>query len=179
MTRPGLEGIEVLLIDGNNLLHRVSGSAEPGAQRTLIPKLRGAIPPTIATVLMLDGHADSGTSRFERVGKGFDIRHSGSMSADDAILRLINDYPAPDRAEITIVSDDRALADRARALGARTQRLAWLENLIDVPHKAAGIGAGAPLPMPRSTEEREPWRPGRGATRKHGNPRRGRGCSSH
>lgn len=172
MTGRALDGIEVLLIDGNNLLHRVSGSAEPGAQRTLIPKLRGVIPATIATVMMLDGHADSGTSRSERVGKGFEIRHSGSMSADDAIVRLINGYPPPDRSEITVVSDDRALADRARTIGARTQRLAWLENLIDAQHKTVGIGAGAPPPAPRAEDEREPWRPGRGATRKHGNAKR-------
>ena len=118
MNGTALEGIEILLIDGNNLLHRVSGSADPSAQRTLIPRLRGAIPPTIATVFMLDGHADSGVTRSEKIGRGFEIRHSGSASADDAIMRLIQDTPANERSGVTVVSDDRALRDRAHKLGA-------------------------------------------------------------
>lgn len=175
--------MEVLLIDGNNLLHRVAGSVEPGAQRLLLARLRGAIPSTLATVLMLDGHADSGTSRTEKVGKGFEIRHSGSLSADDAILRLIDKYPPADRAQITLVSDDRAFTDRARRLGAHTQKLAWLENVMGMPGSAgATIGAGKAPPRQPPTaqtapgspteDEREPWRPGRGATRKRGNPKR-------
>ncbi len=125
--------------------------------------------------MMLDGHADSGTSRREKVSKGFEIRHSGSMSADDALVRLIAEYPPAARAAITIVSDDIGLANRARHLGVRTQRLAWLEALIGMPtHKgSAQIGAGRPpLPVPPQETEREPWHPGRGATRKRGNPRR-------
>ena len=173
----------VLLIDGNNLLHRVAGSVEPGAQRLLLARLRGAIPPALATVLMLDGHADSGTQRTEKVGKGFEIRHSGSISADDAILRLIDKYPPSDRAAITVVSDDRAFTERARRLGAHTQRLAWLENVMGMPGAVgAAIGAGkAPARQPPTTQassaeatedDRAPWRPGRGATRKKGNPKR-------
>jgi len=183
MSAPTFGDMEVLLIDGNNLLHRVAGSVEPGAQRLLLARLRGAIPATLATVLMLDGHADSGTSRSERVGKGFEIRHSGSVSADDAILRLIDKYPPADRAEITVVSDDRALTDRARRLGAHTQKLAWLENVMGMPGSVgAAIGAGKaptrqpptsrPAPDSATEHDREPWRPGRGATRKRGNPKR-------
>jgi len=175
--------IQVLLIDGNNLLHRISGSVEPGAIRLLLARLRGVIPATLSTVLMLDGHADSGTSRTEKVGKGFEIRHSGSISADDAILRLIDKYPPADRTAITVVSDDRAFTDRARRLGAHTQRLAWLENVMGMPGSAgAAIGAGkAPRRQPANSrpattaaaeDDREPWRPGRGATRKRGNPKR-------
>ena len=178
MAERGLDGIEVLLIDGNNLLHRVKGTADPAAQRTLIPRLRGAIPTTIATVMMLDGYADSGTSRVEKVGKGFEIRHSGSMTADDAILRLIDGHAPSGRSEITVVTDDRGLTEKARHLGALTERLSWLEQLIGLPPgKATGIGAGKPPakgpPTPPRDEDREPWKPGRGATKKRGNPRRG------
>ena len=183
MTGDTFGDVQVLLIDGNNLLHRVAGSVEPGAQRLLLARLRGAIPPTLSTVLMLDGHADSGTSRTEKVGKGFEIRHSGSMSADDAILRLIDKYPPANRTAITVVSDDRAFTDRARRLGAHTQRLAWLENVMGMPGSAgAAIGAGKapqrqpapsqPAPGGATEDDREPWRPGRGATRKRGNPKR-------
>ena len=53
MTRSALDGIDLLFIDGNNLLHRVAGSADPTAQRTLIPRLRDALPSSITTILML------------------------------------------------------------------------------------------------------------------------------
>lgn len=175
--------MEVLLIDGNNLLHRVAGSVEPGAQRLLLARLRGAIPVTLSAVLMLDGHADSRTQRTEKVGKGFEIRHSGSISADDAILRLIDKYPPADRTAITVVTDDRALTERSRRLGAHTQKLAWLENVMGMPGAGgAAIGAGKapprqppmsqPAPGSPTEDDREPWRPGRGATRKRGNPKR-------
>ncbi len=188
MSSRQLEGTQVLLIDGNNLLHRVAGSVDPSAQRLLLARLRGAIPAALATVLMLDGHADSGTNRSEKVGRGLEIRHSGSISADDAILRLIDKYAPSDRAGITVVSDDRALTDRARHRGAHTQKLAWLESVIDTPGSAgAAIGTGKHPSGPPSThraevgqhsagpsdsDDREPWRPGRGATRKRGNPKR-------
>lgn len=180
MSSGALGGTVVLLIDGNNLLHRVAGSVEPGAQRLLLARLRSGIPATLATVLMLDGHADSGTNRTEKVGRGLEIRHSGAMSADDAILRLIDRYPPSERAGITVVSDDRRFTDRARHLGAHTQRLAWLESVTGMPgSKGAAIGArraradaGHPSAEQGTTDDREPWRPGRGATRKRGNPRR-------
>jgi rRNA-processing protein FCF1 len=182
MSERAFEGVNVLLIDGNNLLHRVSGSVEPGAQRLLIARLRGAIPPTVDTVMMLDGHADAGTNRRQKISKGFEIRHAGSMSADDALLRLIAETAPHGRAEITLVSDDIALAARARHVGVRTQRLAWLEALIGMPGArvsgATGggeIGAGRmpkAAPAPPEEKERAAWQPGRGATRKRGNPKR-------
>jgi rRNA-processing protein FCF1 len=170
-----LEGIEVLLIDGNNLLHRVSGSADPTAQRTLIPRLRNALPSSIATTFMLDGRADRGATRSERIGKGMEVRHSGTISADDAIVRLLQDMDHRRRASVTVVTDDRALRDRARQMGALTQRLDWLQRLIELPPgRGTGIGGGAqPTPVDQeASDERPPWRPGRHATRKRGNPRR-------
>jgi hypothetical protein len=174
----GLDGVDRLLIDGNNLLHRTSGSVDPGAQRLLLARLSGAIPPTIPTVLMLDGHAASGTDRRQRVRRGLEIHHSGSLSADDALLLLIRDVAPRDRARLTLVSDDRSLYEKARHLGAQTQRLAWLESLLDRPAGAGRpvqVGAGKPPPQQSPGDsEREPWKPGRGATTKRGNPRRGR-----
>ena len=177
-----LQGVDRLLIDGNNLLHRTSGGVDAGAQRLLLARLSGAIPPTIETILMLDGHAASGTDRRQRVRRGLEIHHSGSLSADDALLNVIRDAAPGARGRVTLVSDDRALYEKARRLGAHTQRLAWLEALLDRPAGGAGrapvrVGAGTPPPRPpeeRPDEEREPWKPGRGATAKRGNPRRGR-----
>jgi hypothetical protein len=173
-----LDGIAVLLIDGNNLLHRVAGAADPAAQRTLLPRLRAAIPTTTSTVFMLDGRADTGTARRERVRSGFEIRHSGPMSGDDALLKLISDTPAGERSAMALVTDDIALANRGRMLGARTKRLNWLEELIEAPGAGSvRIGAGrrpgqSTGQHPSTDYEREPWRPGRGATRKVGNAKR-------
>jgi hypothetical protein len=172
-----LDGVARLLIDGNNLLHRTSGGVDAGAQRLLLARLSGAMPAHIETVLMLDGHPASGTDRRQRVRRGLEIHHSGSISADDALLNLVRDIAPMDRPHVTVVSDDRALYEKARQLGARTQRLAWLEALLERPaaaNRPVRVGAGRP-PNPAPPEiEREPWQPGRGATAKRGNPRRGR-----
>ena len=177
-----LAGINRLLIDGNNVLHRVSGSVDPGAQRALLATLRGALPADIHTTLMLDGHPASGTDRRQRVAGNLEIQHAGSLSADDALLNIVRDQSQADRAAMVLVTDDRALTDKARHLGARTKRLEWLDQLMTQvrpqigQRRQVGIGGGRPVARPQETPdtEREPWRPGRGATTKRGNPRRGR-----
>lgn len=177
MNRQPFAAIEVLLIDGNNLLHRLAGSADPSALRGLLPLLTAAIPGDIATTVMLDGYSAPGTGRSQRVRRGLEIRHAGSRSADDALLDLVRTNPRG----TTLVSDDRALRDKAQHLGAHTERLAWLEALLGrvAGGSVGSVGIGGrsrPAPAPESEPpaevERLPWRPGRGATRKRGNPRR-------
>jgi rRNA-processing protein FCF1 len=169
------DGIGRLLIDGNNLLFRVSGNVDPGSVRLLLARLSGAIPATTATIVMLDGHAASGTDRHQRIRRGLDIYHAGSLSADDALLNLIRDMAQFDRAAATVVTDDRSLTEKARHLGARTKRLDWLQATLDARSRTgrAPIGrAGIKPPAPTNDIDREPWRPGRGATKKQGNARR-------
>ena len=170
MNRETFAAIEVLLVDGNNLLHRLAGSADPAALRGLLPRLAAIIPEDVATTIMLDGHSAPGSGRTQRVRRGFEIRHAGSRSADDALLDLVRASPRG----TTLVSDDRALRDKAQHLGAHTERLAWLEALLQIGRPRPGIGGGDPRqpPAPEPEPERTPWRPGRGATRKRGNPRR-------
>ena len=88
------DGIDRLLIDGNNLLHRVSGNVDPGAIRLLLARAVGRDPATLPTIVMLDGHAASGTDRRQRIRRGLDIHHAGSISADDALLNIIRDMHA-------------------------------------------------------------------------------------
>lgn len=180
-SRASLAGIARLLIDGNNLLHRTAGTADPGAQRALLARLRGALPPDVHITLMLDGHPAAGTLRRQRVSANLDIQHAGSLTADDALLNIVRDQPAHTRATLTLVTDDRALTDKARHLGAHTHRLDWLEEALGGqagPGVCIGGGSGRSVArlhqQDSAEEEREPWRPGRGATRKRGNPRRGR-----
>jgi hypothetical protein len=172
------DGIGRLLIDGNNLLHRMSGNVEPGSIRLLLAKLSGALPAEIATIVMLDGHAASGTDRHQRIRRGLEIHHAGSLSADDAMLNIVRDTAASDRAQTFVITDDRALSDKARHLGARTKRLEWLQAIVDgaTARSATGIGRKGIRPPATGSgdddETKQPWQPGRGATRKRGNPKR-------
>lgn len=170
------DGIGRLLIDGNNLLHRMSGNVEPGSIRLLLARLSGALPATLPTIVMLDGHAASGTDRIQRIRRGLDIQHAGSLSADDALLNIVRDSAYADRAATVIVTDDRSLTEKARHMGARTKRLDWLEAQLDKPapqSQSVSIGRKGVRPPPSQTDEdREPWKPGRGATKKQGNARR-------
>ena len=142
--------IDRLLIDGNNLLHRVSGGAGEGALRGLLARLKGVVPLTVPTVVMLDGHSAPGTGRSEKLGPNIEIRHSGSLSADDALLNLIRDNPRG----TTLVTDDRALRDKAMHLGAHTVRLEWLEGLL----ARGGGGAAATRPGLGNQRQRPPQR---------------------
>jgi rRNA-processing protein FCF1 len=168
------DGIDRLLIDGNNLLHRVSGNVDPGSIRLLLAKLSGAIPATLPTIVMLDGHAASGTDRRQRIRRGLDIHHAGSLSADDSLINIVRDMGQADRARATLVTDDRSLTEKARHLGARTKRLDWLQQILDSPPRpAAGTSIGrSGIKTPPPEKEKVPWQPGRGATRKKGNPKR-------
>lgn len=143
MLRSPFAAIEVLLIDGNNLLYRLSGSAGDGAQRGLLPRLASVIPQGINTILMLDGHAAMGSGRVQKIRNGLEVRHAGSHTADDALFNIVRDTPVGSRAMTTVVTDDRALTERLRHLGAHTQRLAWLEGILEPPHsRGGGVGLG-------------------------------------
>lgn len=161
MNRQPFAAIEVLLIDGNNLLHRLSGSAGDGAQRGLLPRLAAAIPANISTTVMLDGHAAMRSGRIQKIRNGLEVRHAGSHTADDALFNIVRDTPTGSRAMTTVVTDDRALTERIRHLGAHTLRLAWLEELLNpqVPragqHRPASIGNRRPsVPPPRDGKRR-------------------------
>ena len=147
-------GIERLLIDGNNLLHRVSGGVDPGALRGLLARLQNALPPAVEAIVMLDGHAAPGTARQQKIASNLEVRHSGSLSADDAMLNLVRDMRIG-RAMTTVVSDDRALRDKCRSLGAHTERLDWLEGVLSaaVSRPATSLGNRKPSTPPRKRRQ--------------------------
>jgi hypothetical protein len=175
-----LDGVELLLIDGNNLLMRTTGSAGPGAVRALLVRLGSTLPPATRAIVMLDGRPAAGLGRARRLG-AVEARHAGPLSADDALVELVASQPLPARA--LVISDDRQLRDRVRQMGAQTHRLASLQAILERPPgagpRAGGdIGRRPPAVEDDDTDGRRPWQPGRGATRKTGNPRRRRrgGC---
>ena len=128
-SRRPLDGIDRLLIDGNNLLHRHSGGVTDGALRGLLIDLRRKLPPTVHATLVLDGHPAPGMPAYRRIDSQLDFRHAGSQSADDAMVAEVGGLHWQARGRTIVVTDDRALADRLRSAGAQTRRLDWLSAL--------------------------------------------------
>ena len=141
-----LEGIDLVLVDGNNLLHRQRQGTGDSAVRGVLVMLQRALPAGVHAVFVLDGHAAPGTPPRQRISGALDVRHSGSQSADDTIVAEVAALPWAARGRTIVVTDDRALGDRARTVGALTRRLDWLVALPPAPtpgsKRAATIGAG-------------------------------------
>jgi hypothetical protein len=211
-----------VLIDGDNLLHRVRGGRDDGAVRWLLPRLRAWRPSGVRIVLMLDGHPEPGESFRRQVVTGIESHYSGVVDADTALVKLLHHMPYEDRIRTVVVTDDRQLSDRVRHLHTFVRRLDWFVSQLasgqpaelapvtrrtgssgaaaggeaaavpgvaaapakpgakpvgvgggKPPKRAAGMVGGDPSRASDSDPERPPWKPGRGATKKTGNPKRG------
>jgi len=186
----GMEAIDLLLVDGDNLLHDVRGSRDEGAVAWLLPRLAAWRAAETRIVLALDGHPAPGIATRPRIVQGIEVRHSGSRSADDLIVSLLEGMPFGERARAVIVTRDRTLRARARAAGGLTRSVEWLMEQLASGRPGGGgspppvgIGQGRPrtvrsdvatpaTPARNGPDGGEGWQPGRGATRKRGNPRR-------
>ncbi len=186
--RDPLQGIDRLLIDGTNLLHALRRGAEPAPAATLIGRLRALIPPAVRIELVFDGPPDPGSGNV-RVASGVTVRYSGRVSADALLARLVTEAaPRTIEAAATtlVVTDDHELARELRRRGAATAQTAWLLHRLERASLAApsvgrarpprepadgGHGDGGEMAANDELDEGR-WRPGRGATTKHGNPRR-------
>lgn len=180
------DGLERLFVDGDNVLHAVRGSRDEGGVAWLLPRLADWRPPSLRILVALDGHAAPGESNRPRVARGIEFEHSGSRSADDLILSRLEAMPYSERSRSAVVTRDRALQDKTRTAGGLVRSVDWLIRSIsagrpttDGSPKPATIGQGKPpqgLHAPSADrppdEDRRAWEPGRGATRKRGNPRR-------
>ena len=185
--------MERLLIDGTNLLYRMSRDGRVArAPAALIGRLRAVIPATTRIELVLDGAPEHGLAGV-RIANGLTVRHSGRYSADSLLDRLVADAigsgGTPELAArlgdvLLVVTDDRELANRIRHRGARVASADWLIGRLERTRLSApSVGATrppAPVPAlaaipetaPDDEGERVGWQPGRGATTKSGNPRR-------
>lgn len=183
------EDIELLLVDGDNVLHEVRGDRDQGAVAWLLPRLLLWRPEGVRIVVAFDGHSAPGESSRRRVTHGIEFYHSGSRSADDLLIELLSARPYAARAHTAVVTRDRALTDRARQAGGVTRSVDWLIGQLEgdartgrsIAASARPVGIGQSRTLRRSLVEpseqehglQAPWQPGRGATRKRGNPRRG------
>ncbi len=200
--RDPLIGVERLLIDGNNLLHAISIGPEAAPQAALIGRLRAVIPADVRIEIVFDGPPDKGLHG-TRLAHGLTVRHAGRLTADALLLRLVMEATGGISGSATpallVVTDDGRLAQDLRTRGAATLGTSWVVRRLARPRLAApsvgrprppagsGIGdrrnagaAGASIggdpgrPAARDVEAaRTGWRPGRGATTKRGNPKRG------
>jgi YacP-like NYN domain len=183
--RDPLSGTDRLILDGSNLLHALARRTGPAPQAALIGRLRAAIPPSIGVELVFDG-APEVVLRGQRIAAGLTVRHAGRRSADEVLVDLVDRArvaagPAG-AASLLVVTDDRDLRTAIQAKGARTAGTAWLMERLDRPRLAApSVGNRRPASPPATDRETadpdRPWKPGRGATVKRGNPRRRRPSS--
>jgi hypothetical protein len=109
-----------VVIDGNNLLHSLSGDRKSRSEvrRAALDLVRSE---GMRITVVFDGPPPLGTPEIEHLGR-VTVRYSGAKSADAVIVALL---PSRRRAtEWVVVTDDRALAARVRERGARHRRLA-------------------------------------------------------
>ncbi|HET9794696.1 MAG TPA: NYN domain-containing protein [Thermoanaerobaculia bacterium] len=130
------------LVDGNNLIGRIAGRP-PGTdeerrrvQQTISARLRSG---RSSVVLFFDGEPSAG-KREGWLG-GLTVRYSGNRSADDAIIEAVERAKA--RRDCHVVTDDRALAERARARGARALSTADFWGRMETAPGEAGKDARA------------------------------------
>ena len=105
------------IVDGNNVMgSRPDGwwRDRPGAMRRLVEELDALAAASGAEILVVfDGRPRE--LRAQRVEVAF-AKRSGRDAADDEIVRRAAEDPAP--GDLTVITSDRTLAERARATGA-------------------------------------------------------------
>jgi hypothetical protein len=170
-----LEGIERLLVDGSNLLHALRRGETGAPAATLIGRLRGVVEMPVRIELLFDGPPDPGLHG-ARIASGVMVRYSGHLSADALLGRMVSE--AVDPAALLVVTDDIDLRHEIGRRGGRTAGTAWLVSRLDrsrLLSPSVGRPKAPATPEPLETDDAPPrpgWSPGRGATAKHGNPRR-------
>ena len=171
-----LTGVTRLLVDGTNLLHALGRADGPLPPVAVIGRLRALVPAGVEATVVLDGTPAPGAID-RRLTSGIEVRYSGRRPADALLVDLAAMAPQ----ETLIVTDDNELATSLRRFGARTVRTGWMADMLGRQRMEAPAAGRPKPPGGRPTEttgDEEPprpgWRPGRGATRKKGNPKRGR-----
>lgn len=190
-----LENTRRVIVDGTNVLHALArgGAAGPLPAAALIGRIRALVPAAVSITIVLDGPPAPGAHE-RRVTSGVEVRHANCRSADD-VIRDLTGAPADG---ILVVTDDRALRTAVTFAGARTASSLWLSSRLSRQQvgstgpaggkatgprltgpKPASIAPAKPHlaaggPKPEADADGRRWAPGRGATKKTGNAKRGR-----
>ena len=110
----------IYVIDAFNLIHSVPRLAESGAPRSELiaflkaERLEGSSSNRL--VLVFDGYPAEGVDR----ERACEVVFSKNRTADDAIREYLERAPHP--RQVVVVSDDRAVRDSARSVGARPMK---------------------------------------------------------
>lgn len=137
-----------VLVDGNNLMHSLPGGdrTRTAVRRRTLELVRNE---KMSVTVVFDGPAPDGAPAREHLGRTT-VVYSGPEKADDVIVRSLPSGPAA--REWVVVTDDRALGDRARRRGAQVRRLAaWLGKL------ATSAGPREHDDSPLSADEIADW----------------------
>ncbi len=126
----GVDDVDLLLIDGDNLLHAVRGSRDHGGVAWLLPRLSSWRPLHLRIVIGLDGHAAPGEASRTRATRGIEFHHSGRRSADDMLIDLLEAQPYDARTRTVVVTRDRSLQARAAKAGGASRSVEWLMRLV-------------------------------------------------
>jgi hypothetical protein len=177
-TTDPLAGTDRLLVDGSNLLHALRHDGVGAPPAAVIGRLRGAVPAGVGIELVLDGQADPGMHG-ARVASGLIVRYGGRRTGDELLLRLVDEARASGEGReavdnILVVTDDRQLRQSLSARGVRTAGTQWLIGRLERGRLSAPSTGNSRGPVRADPQDadRPGWRPGRGATRKRGNPKR-------
>lgn len=119
-----------ILLDGNNLLHRLPASdrSRSSVRRLVLEATRHE---KMSVVVVFDGPPPAGAPDHEPLGRVV-VVYSGSVTADEVIIGRI---PAGQAArQWSVVTDDRGLAARARRLGATSRTVReWMARPRPAP----------------------------------------------
>jgi len=197
-TTDPLAGVEVVLIDGNNLLHALAQSSRGGGgagtppvpSSAIVGRIRGAIPAGVRVELVFDG---SPSGVVGRLATGMTVAYARRATADDLILdrltRQLADGGPASTWPLLVVTDDRELRDGIRSRGGRSAGTSWLlRRIAGTDHPVHGRPGTAPAPRPKAGTALGHGRPprtaesGESAGERSGPPhgtrsrRRGAGC---
>jgi hypothetical protein len=123
-----------VIIDGNNLLHSLPNEEQnrDGVRRRALDAVRSG---GMRLMVVFDGPSPEGSPDPEHLGR-LTIRYSGGSSADDLILRLLR--RSGQATDWVVVTDDRALRNRVRDLGAAVRTLGeWQTQRKSKPRRVS------------------------------------------
>lgn len=165
--------LALVLIDGDNLLHRVRGMRDEAGVAWLLPRLVAWRPPGVQVTVVLDGVPDPGSPRRQRAASGITWEHSGRLDADTAIVEVAGARPYADRVRTVVVTDDRGLAERARHVGVLTRGVEWLVEQLNRPPIPGPAGTGGRPTVPPGPQRGGPQGGGPRGGPQRGGPRGG------
>jgi len=128
---PSAAARDHLLVDACNVLGQTDSLGDEAARERLITRLQDYAHrhPGARVAAVFDGKQTT-----SRTAGGVEIKTTGSgRTADDALVDSLRALSAAERRRAVVVTDDRELGSRVRALGGRAEPVAWLVARLKEP----------------------------------------------